>query len=66
MIGGHDIETIATRCPASFVVDANPTSGTYVLLLLPGFAGGFLAACWMLVLVLFGATGASPFIYFQF
>jgi len=33
---------------------------------LPGFAGAFLGTCWLLVLLLFGATGGNPFIYFQF
>jgi alginate O-acetyltransferase complex protein AlgI len=66
VIGGHVIGILAARRPAPFVLDANPISGTYVLLPLPGFTGAFLAACWLLVLVLFGATGANPFIYFQF
>ncbi len=58
VLGGHAIGTMATR--------RNRISGTYVLLPLPGFAGAFLAACWILALLLFGATGGNPFIYFQF
>jgi hypothetical protein len=38
----------------------------YVLLPLPGFIGALLAASWVLTLLLFGATGSNPFIYFQF
>ena len=43
-----------------------PPSGVYVLLPLPGFTGAFLAASWVLALLLFGAIGSNPFIYFQF
>jgi alginate O-acetyltransferase complex protein AlgI len=61
VIGGHAIGVIAGRR-----VHSNYITGNYVLLPLPGFAGAFLAACWLLTLLLFGATGANPFIYFQF
>ncbi len=61
VIGGHAVGIIAARR-----VGSRPITGTYVLLPLPGFAGAFLAACWLLVLLLFGGTGANPFIYFQF
>jgi alginate O-acetyltransferase complex protein AlgI len=57
-IAGHALGTMAAR--------RNSISGTYMLLPLPGFAGAFLATCWILALLLFGATGANPFIYFQF
>jgi alginate O-acetyltransferase complex protein AlgI len=58
VIAGHAIGVFAAR--------SNRISGKYVLLPLPGFAGAFLATCWVLALLLFGATGANPFIYFQF
>ena len=58
VIAGHAVGIFAAR--------TNRISGTYVLLPLPGFAGAFLATCWVLALLLFGATGANPFIYFQF
>jgi len=31
-----------------------------------GFLGAFLAASWILTVLLFSATGANPFVYFQF
>lgn len=40
-------------------------SGVYVLLR-PSFLGAFLIASWILAVLLFGATGANPFVYFQF
>jgi alginate O-acetyltransferase complex protein AlgI len=61
VIGGHIVGMVAARR-----VESKPITGAYVLLPLPGFTGAFLAACWLLVLLLFGATGANPFIYFQF
>jgi alginate O-acetyltransferase complex protein AlgI len=61
VIGGHVVGTVAARRAAE-----RPLSGIYVLLPKPGFASAFLAASWILVLLLFGATGANPFIYFQF
>jgi alginate O-acetyltransferase complex protein AlgI len=60
VIGGHIVGIMAARRPS------NSISGVYALLPLPGFAGAFLATCWILALLLFGATGAHPFIYFQF
>jgi len=44
---------------------SNRLSGVY-LLLRPRFLGAFLIASWALVLLFFGATRASPFVYFQF
>jgi alginate O-acetyltransferase complex protein AlgI len=44
----------------------HPLAGIYVLLPLPGFVGALLAAGWVLALLLFGAIGSNPFIYFQF
>ena len=41
-------------------------AGYYVLLPLPGFAGGFLVTLWLLVLYMFASVNTSPFIYFQF
>lgn len=52
------------RARALFAI--RPLSGVYVLLPLPGFMGAFLAASWVLALLLFGAIGSNPFIYFQF
>ena len=43
----------------------SPLSGLYVLVR-PSFFGGFLIASWLLALLLFAATGANPFVYFQF
>jgi alginate O-acetyltransferase complex protein AlgI len=57
VISGHAIGILAPR--------RTDISGAY-LLLPSGFTGAFLAALWILALVLFGATGANPFIYFQF
>ncbi|MGD0301105.1 MAG: MBOAT family protein [Bryobacteraceae bacterium] len=61
VIGGHAVGIMAARR-----VHCNRITGNYVLLPLPGFAGAFLGTCWLLVLLLFGATGGNPFIYFQF
>lgn len=47
-------------------IRASRLSGIVVLLRLPGFAGAFLAAGAVLALLLFGAIGEHPFIYFQF
>ena len=58
------IGSIYNRARARFAI--RPLSGVYVLLPLPGFIGAFLAASWVLALLLFAATGANPFIYFQF
>jgi alginate O-acetyltransferase complex protein AlgI len=58
------IASIYNRARARFAI--HPLSGVYVLLPLPGFIGAFLAASWVLALLLFAATGANPFIYFQF
>jgi hypothetical protein len=74
VIGGHWIGVVAARRatsgnrtgPLGLRVKPDAISGVYSLLPLPSFAGGFLAACWILALFLFGATGAGPFIYFQF
>jgi alginate O-acetyltransferase complex protein AlgI len=41
-------------------------AGIYALFPLPGFAGAFLATCWILVIYLFASLDTSPFIYFQF
>ena len=58
--------SIYAQARAPLAVRPRSFSGVYVLLPLPGFLGAFLGACWTLALVLFCATGASPFIYFQF
>jgi hypothetical protein len=41
-------------------------AGVYVLLPLPGFAGGAALTLWLLVVYLFAMVHSSPFIYFQF
>lgn len=41
-------------------------SGWYLLLPLPGFAGGFILTMWLLGLLLFSVVESKPFIYFQF
>ena len=51
---------------ASFGIRSRRFSGIYVLLPPPGFLGTFLAASWILTVLLFCATGANPFVYFQF
>jgi len=50
----------------SFGIKSRRFSGIYVLLPPPGFLGAFLAASWVLTVLLFCATGANPFVYFQF
>ena len=50
---------------ASFMVKSSRLSGVYVLMR-PRFLGAFLLASWVLTVLLFGATGANPFVYFQF
>ncbi len=50
---------------ASFLVRSSRLSGVYVLLR-PRFLGAFLIASWILALLLFGAAGDNPFVYFQF
>jgi hypothetical protein len=50
---------------AFFKVRSNRISGIYVLVK-PSFWGAFLIASWVLAVLLFGATGANPFVYFQF
>lgn len=50
---------------ASFVVKSSRLSGVYVFMR-PRFLGAFLIASWVLAVLLFGATGANPFVYFQF
>ena len=51
---------------AFFRVHSHISCQLVLLLPLPGFIGAFLAASWVLALLLFAATGANPFIYFQF
>lgn len=50
---------------ASLIVRSSRLSGVYVLMR-PRFLGAFLIASWVLAVLLFGATGANPFVYFQF
>ena len=50
---------------ASFVVRSSRISGIYVVMK-PSFLGAFLIASWVLAVLLFGATGSNPFVYFQF
>lgn len=66
VIAGHWIGVAVQRPGTALRRYENPLSGTYVLLPRPGFTSAFVATCWLLSLLLFGATGASPFIYFQF
>jgi alginate O-acetyltransferase complex protein AlgI len=49
-----------------FAIKPNRVSGYYVLLPLPGFAGGFVTTLWLLVFYFFASVNTSPFIYFQF
>jgi hypothetical protein len=56
--------SISARARARFAI--HPLAGVYVLLPLPGFIGALLATSLVLALLLFGATGSNPFIYFQF
>jgi hypothetical protein len=46
-------------------VRSNQQSPVYVVTR-PTFLGAFVLTSWILALLLFGATGANPFIYFQF
>jgi alginate O-acetyltransferase complex protein AlgI len=50
---------------ASFMVRSSRLSGIYVLMR-PSFLGALLLASWVLAVLLFGATGSNPFVYFQF
>ena len=50
---------------ASFIVRSSRLSGIYVLMK-PSFWSAFLIASWVLAVLLFGATGSNPFVYFQF
>ena len=50
----------------TFALKPHPASGSYVLLPIPGSAGGFVLAGWILLVWLFSAVNTSPFIYFQF
>jgi alginate O-acetyltransferase complex protein AlgI len=51
---------------AGFAIRSRRFAGLYVLLPPAGFVGAFLAASWVLLVLLFSATGANPFVYFQF
>ena len=77
VIAAHAIGFLASRhsrlkedpegvlAPAPVLVSSNPLSGVYVILR-PSFLGAFLITSWVLAVLLFGATGASPFVYFKF
>jgi alginate O-acetyltransferase complex protein AlgI len=72
-VGVHGVQKIPPPQQVASIYDRagvpfafRPPSGAYVLLPLPGFTGALLAASWVLVLLLFGAIGSNPFIYFQF
>jgi hypothetical protein len=54
------------RAGGAFAVRPHEAAGLYVLLPLPGFAGGFVLTAWLLVVLVFSAMKTSPFIYFQF
>jgi alginate O-acetyltransferase complex protein AlgI len=49
-----------------FAVRPHRWAGLYVRIPPGGFAAGFVTAAWLLMVVLFAAVNASPFIYFQF
>ena len=53
------IASIYNRARARFAI--HPLPGVYMLLPSPGFIGAFLAASWVLALLLFAATGTNPF-----
>ena len=57
--------SLRAKLHPAFQVDSNRLTGAYVLLR-PKFFGAFLITSWLLVLALFGATGAGPFVYFRF
>jgi hypothetical protein len=57
--------TVHANIRASFIVRSSRLSGVYVVLR-PRFLGAFLLTSWVLAVLLFGATGANPFVYFQF
>ena len=64
----HQSESLRSRIgiESLFRVHSHISCQLVLLLPLPGFIGAFLAASWVLALLLFGAIGSSPFIYFQF
>jgi alginate O-acetyltransferase complex protein AlgI len=49
-----------------FALKPHKRAGIYVLLPLPGFAGGFALTVWLAIVYLFASIDTSPFIYFQF
>jgi alginate O-acetyltransferase complex protein AlgI len=59
------VASLYANARASFIVRSDRLSGVY-LLIRPRFFGAFLIACWVLAVLLFGATGAQPFVYFHF
>jgi alginate O-acetyltransferase complex protein AlgI len=59
------ITSFCASARASFIVRSSRLSGVYVLVR-PRFLGAFVIATWVLTVLLFGATGANPFVYFQF
>jgi alginate O-acetyltransferase complex protein AlgI len=64
----HSPAWVASLCAnarASFMVRTSRLSGIYVLMR-PSFLGALLLASWVLAVLLFGATGSNPFVYFQF
>ena len=58
------VVSLYANARASFIVRSSRLSG--VMLMRPRFLGAFLIASWVLAALLFGATGANPFAYFQF
>lgn len=59
------VASMYTHAHESFRISSSRLSGIYVLLR-RGFLGSLLAVAWILALLLFGATGDNPFVYFQF
>jgi alginate O-acetyltransferase complex protein AlgI len=59
------VASLYANARTSFIVRPSRLSGVYVLMR-PSFLGALLLASWVLAVLLFGATGSNPFVYFQF
>jgi alginate O-acetyltransferase complex protein AlgI len=59
------VAALDVQCRESLEIRYSRYWGAYVLLL-PDVLGSFLISAWVLTLLLFSATGANPFVYFQF
>jgi len=67
VIAGHLVGLRIRRAGATdWIARPADWSGVYLAAPRPGFVAGFVAAAWLLILVLFSPMQSSPFIYFRF